>query len=169
MRKEEKAAISVPESAESFVFSYPVAASTSAFEGGSDAARSFLSVGGYVYLDAQRRITHVTTLLPSRAEGGGLQFKAAAAWRAEWTTALMRQGRFQRYTGQHGIAFCLCLRQGFAYERLYGEGDADRIAALIGFGSGTNLRHQGLHAGQVGLDSKNDVCMTDGELLPPPG
>lgn len=95
---EEKAAISIPAAAQSFVWSYPVAASTSAFEGGSDAARSFLSVGGYVYLDASRRIIHATTLLPSDTDAGGLQFKRPAAWRAEWTGCLMRQGRFQRIT-----------------------------------------------------------------------
>lgn len=95
----EKAALSIPAEAAFFVWSYPVAA-WSQLEGGSEAARTFLSVGGFIYLDASRKIIHATTLLPaSDAEsGGGLQFGRPAAWRPEWTQSLMRQGRFQRIT-----------------------------------------------------------------------
>ena len=94
---EEKQAISIPAAAKEFVFSYPVVA-FDALAGGSDEVRSFLSVGGYAYLDGARRIIHTTTLLPARKDSGGLQFKGAQRWKAEWTAALMRQGRFQRIT-----------------------------------------------------------------------
>lgn len=67
-------------------------------EGGSDAARSFLTVGGYVYLDEQHQILHATTLVPSGSEAGGLQFERYKPWRSEWTAGLMKQGRFQRIT-----------------------------------------------------------------------
>lgn len=96
---EEKAAISIPATATSFVFSYPVVA-WNAMSGGSDEARSFLSVGGYAYLDAARRIIHTTTLQPASKDTGGLQFNRSKTWRAEWTQALMKQGRFQRITIQ---------------------------------------------------------------------
>lgn len=94
---EEKAAISIPSAAASFVFSYPMVA-FDAMAGGSDATRSFLSVGGYVYLDCNQRILHATTLMPSDKDSGGLQFQPARPWQASWTSALMRQGRFQRIT-----------------------------------------------------------------------
>merc|ERR1719240_1732947 len=94
---EEKAAIGIPRAAASFVWSYPVVA-WSALEGGLDAVRSFLSVGGYVYLDSQQRIIHLTTLSPSECDTGGLQFRAPRPWRPEWTASLMRHGRFQRIT-----------------------------------------------------------------------
>lgn len=94
---EEKVAVGIPDAATKFVWSYPVAA-WNALNGGPDAVRSFLSVGGYVYLDDQHKILHVTTLVPLEGEGGGLQFGRYAAWRPEWTASLMRQGRFQRIT-----------------------------------------------------------------------
>lgn len=93
----EKAALSIPTAASSFVFSYPVV-DVARLDGGADVARSFLSIGGYVYLDSSRRVIHTNTLLPTEKESGGLQFASAQAWRSEWTTALMRQGRFQRIT-----------------------------------------------------------------------
>lgn len=93
----EKEAIGIPAAAASFVFSYPVAA-WNAIEGGSAAARSFLAIGGYVYLSRDKRILHATTLLPSELGVGGLQFLPPKTFEAEWTTALHQQGRFQRLT-----------------------------------------------------------------------
>lgn len=93
----EKAAIHIPAAAKEFVFSYPVVA-WDAMVGGSDEARSFLSVGGYAYLDSARKIIHTTTLMPTTRDAGGLQFKRHQAWRAEWTAGLMKQGRFQKIT-----------------------------------------------------------------------
>lgn len=49
-------------------------------------------------MDAQRKIIHTTTLLPTSKDTGGLQFKGSQVWRPEWTAALMRQGRFQKVT-----------------------------------------------------------------------
>jgi len=96
---EEKSAIGVPAAAKRFVWSYPVAGWT-AVDGGeradTAAAVSFLSVGGFVYLDERNRALHATTLVPSALEAGGLQFRAPAPWVAEWTATLMRHGRFQR-------------------------------------------------------------------------
>lgn len=97
LTNEEKAAIGIPAAAHEFVFSYPVV-SWDAMTGGSDEARSFLAVGGYAYLDAERKIIHTTTLLPTSRDAGGLQFKGNRTWRPEWTAALMRQGRFQKIT-----------------------------------------------------------------------
>mmetsp|Transcript_64403 Transcript_64403/g.171736 ORF Transcript_64403/g.171736 Transcript_64403/m.171736 type:complete len:315 (+) Transcript_64403:32-976(+) len=98
---EEKSAIGVPAAAKRFVWSYPVAGWT-AVDGGeradTAAAVSFLSVGGFVYLDERNRALHATTLVPSALEAGGLQFRAPAPWVAEWTATLMRHGRFQRIT-----------------------------------------------------------------------
>ena len=54
----------IPAAAKEFVFSYPVV-SWDAMSGGSDDVRSFLSVGGYAYLNATRQIIHTTTLLPT--------------------------------------------------------------------------------------------------------
>lgn len=94
---EEKQAIMIPTAATSFVFSYPVVA-FDALEGGADVSRSFLAVGGYAYLDERQKIIATTTLMPTDKSSGGLQFAPPAPWRAEWTAALMRQGRFQRIT-----------------------------------------------------------------------
>ena len=55
---------------------------------------SFLSVGGFMYLDTANRPTHATTLIPTDKAEGGLQFSPPRRWEAEWTTALMRQGRY---------------------------------------------------------------------------
>lgn len=96
---EEKAAIGVPAAARRFVWSYPVAGWRSV-EGDDSASSvvSFLSVGGFVYLDSRDKVIHATTLLPSALDAGGLQFRRPTAWRPEWTAALMKQGRFQRIT-----------------------------------------------------------------------
>ena len=113
----EKAAIGIVAAAKSFVWSYPVcawsavtmpaASAAGARPGGgaapsaldasraasADAARSFLSVGGFVYLDDARQIVAATTLTPSTLDAGGLQFGGYKPWRAEWTRALMKQAR----------------------------------------------------------------------------
>ena len=99
---EEKCAIGIPSTAARFVWSYPVAGWTSVAGASeapaTEAARSFLSVGGFVYLDAANKAIHATTLVPSALEAGGLQFRRPAGWAGEWTAALMKQGRFQRIT-----------------------------------------------------------------------
>ena len=58
------------------VFSYPVVSGTklAVRPGGSDTAASFLSVGGFAYLDQHNRLLHATTLLPTDKAEGGLQF-----------------------------------------------------------------------------------------------
>jgi len=60
--------------------------------------RSFLSVGGFVYLSADNRVLHATTPLPSEMDVGGLQFLPPKKFNTGWTTALHQQGRFQRIT-----------------------------------------------------------------------
>jgi len=99
---DEKAAIGVPAAATSFVWSYPVAGwksvDSTTTDAGAASVISFLSVGGFVYLDAQNKALRATTLLPSALEAGGLQFRRPTKWRSEWTAALMKQGRFQRIT-----------------------------------------------------------------------
>lgn len=100
LTSEEKKAIHIPEAATQFVFSYPVVAGTklNVQPGGSDKASSFLSVGGFCYLDGSANLLHATTLLPSGKADGGLQFAPPRRWEPQWTAALMRQGRFQRIT-----------------------------------------------------------------------
>jgi len=94
---EEKESIGIPAAAARFVWSYPVA-SWNAVEGGTDAARSFLSVGGFVYLSTDNRVLHATTPLPSEMDVGGLQFVPPKKFDGSWTAALHQQGRFQRIT-----------------------------------------------------------------------
>tara|TARA_B110001452_G_scaffold229694_2_gene205681 strand:+ start:629 stop:2131 length:1503 start_codon:yes stop_codon:yes gene_type:complete len=107
----EKRAIHIPEAATQFVFSYPVVAGAklSVQPGGSTSTDralaeegpvcvSFLSVGGFCYLDGSANLLHATTLLPSDRTDGGLQFSPPRRWEPQWTAALMRQGRFQRIT-----------------------------------------------------------------------
>lgn len=150
----EKAAIHIPAAASKFVFSYPVVAGStlkpSLAAPSASLVSSFLSVGGFMYLDAANRPTHATTLIPTDKAEGGLQFSPPRRWEAEWTTALMRQGRFQRITikplndlgAQHfcwlrpGEAIAGCATQplvphgGFAY--LFHEaplgGSADEVS-----------------------------------------
>jgi len=94
---EEKEAIGIPVAAARFVWSYPVDA-WNAVEGGTDATRSFLSVGGFVYLSENNKVLHATTPMPSELDAGGLQFLPPKPFEAGWTAALHRQGRFQRIT-----------------------------------------------------------------------
>eukprot|EP00443_Scrippsiella_acuminata_P113355 CAMPEP_0115760420 /NCGR_PEP_ID=MMETSP0272-20121206/99985_1 /TAXON_ID=71861 /ORGANISM="Scrippsiella trochoidea, Strain CCMP3099" /LENGTH=429 /DNA_ID=CAMNT_0003206075 /DNA_START=84 /DNA_END=1374 /DNA_ORIENTATION=+ len=101
----------VPKAARDFVWSYPVAhwegVETDAYslerweeglEGGA-AVKSFFSVGGYVYFDADGAVVGVTTVgRLQEGERGGLHFAEPRRWLPEWTAALVEQGRFQRIT-----------------------------------------------------------------------
>jgi len=93
---QEKEAVGIPATAVEFVWSYPAVG----WDGGGNtsAAASFLSVGGFVYFDAQHQIVKATTPMPRDDSTGGLQFGKSAAWDPEWTKALMLNGRFQPIT-----------------------------------------------------------------------
>merc|ERR1712023_564341 len=60
--------------------------------------RSFLTVGGYVYLNKSHKIVGATTLLPQSGDEGGLQFGRPKRWDPAWTKSLMRHGRFHAIT-----------------------------------------------------------------------
>lgn len=95
LTRAEKAAACIPETADEFCWSYPVADWGQLR--GEDAVKSFLSVGGFVYF-ARGKVVGATTLVP--AEQGGLQFGPARPWRPSWTAALMKLGRVQPITIQ---------------------------------------------------------------------
>merc|ERR1712059_178799 len=97
LTSEEKQAINIPEAAIEFAWSYPVA-DWEELRGTNIAVKSFLTVGGYIYRDRSHRVIHVTTLVPSEAKQGGLQFKQQLKWDSSWTAPLMRNGRFQPIT-----------------------------------------------------------------------
>lgn len=102
-----------PKNAHEFVFSYPVAGwervehdayamdDWEKCEGGP-AVKSFLSVGGFIYLDIDGAIVGVCTL--GRGDGGDaeafslLRCGAPQLWARAWSVALAGQGRFQRVT-----------------------------------------------------------------------
>jgi len=102
----------IPENAEFVVWSYPVvdwqhvecdAYAVDDWEGfeASAAMKSFLTIGGFLYLDGDRRIAGATT--PGRfCEGqggnGGLGFGDPRRWLPEWTQRLAEHGRFQPIT-----------------------------------------------------------------------
>jgi hypothetical protein len=61
--------------------------------------QSFLSVGGFVYFDADDQIVGITTVgRPEDKSAGSVQFSEARRWEPEWTAALAQQGRFQTIT-----------------------------------------------------------------------
>lgn len=105
-------AFSVPPGAQHFVFSYPVEkwrqVESDAYAlddwgqcacAGSAAMKSFLAVGGYLYLDASNRVISATTLAPWASYGpGGLHFSEPRRWKPAWTEVLVEHGRLQQVT-----------------------------------------------------------------------
>jgi len=102
----------IPEDAEYVVWSYPVvdwqhvecdAYAVDDWEGfeASAAMKSFLTVGGFLYLDGARRIVGATTpgrFCQHRDSVGGLYFREPRRWMPEWSQRLAEQGRFQPVT-----------------------------------------------------------------------
>mmetsp|Transcript_109869 Transcript_109869/g.354715 ORF Transcript_109869/g.354715 Transcript_109869/m.354715 type:complete len:436 (+) Transcript_109869:117-1424(+) len=100
----------VPDTAQEIVWSYPVAGwecvesdayALERWEGleASAALKSFLTVGGFLFFDAEGRIAGATT--PGRLDPGeaaGLHFLQSKRWRPEWTRPLAEHGRFQPVT-----------------------------------------------------------------------
>mmetsp|Transcript_111388 Transcript_111388/g.311315 ORF Transcript_111388/g.311315 Transcript_111388/m.311315 type:complete len:463 (+) Transcript_111388:133-1521(+) len=102
---------SAPKGSTDFVWSYPVAG----WEGvesdayaldrwelglqGGAAVKSFLSVGGFMYLDSSGGVSKVSTLgRPEHDDVGALHFAEPRMWCHEWTAALAEMGRFQKIT-----------------------------------------------------------------------
>jgi len=102
----------IPENAEFVVWSYPVvdwqhvecdAYAVDDWEGfeASAAMKSFLTIGGFLYLDGDRRIVGATTpgrFCEGRGCSGGLCFGDPHRWLPEWSLRLAEHGRFQPIT-----------------------------------------------------------------------
>eukprot|EP00930_Biecheleria_cincta_P083405 TRINITY_DN72989_c0_g1_i1.p1 TRINITY_DN72989_c0_g1~~TRINITY_DN72989_c0_g1_i1.p1 ORF type:complete len:453 (+),score=90.33 TRINITY_DN72989_c0_g1_i1:55-1359(+) len=110
---EQREAADIPADATEFAFSYPVAdwerVETDAYAmgnwqtmnmlEGAASMKSFLSVGGYIYLGAEGQVVGVTTLgRPQEGDPGGMHFRNPERWNYEWTEILFQQGRFQNIT-----------------------------------------------------------------------
>lgn len=111
----QREALAAPKEAADFVWSYPVsdwervesdAYSLDSWEEGLDggaAVKDFLSVGGFLYFDADGLIVGLATLGRPEANDldyGLLQFSEPRLWAPEWSSSLVAQGRFQRITIQ---------------------------------------------------------------------
>lgn len=110
---EHREAAAIPAEATEFAWSYPVSdwerVETDAYAmgnwqtmnmlEGSVSMKSFLSVGGYIYLGAESRVVGVTTLgRPQEGDPGGMHFGDPKRWDPEWTEIVFQQGRFQNVT-----------------------------------------------------------------------
>jgi len=105
-------ATGVPAEAQEFAWSYPVAnwervesdayamdnwESLAAMEA-TTALKSFLTVGGFLFFNAQGRIVGASTPGRAQSEASSLHFREPQRWRREWTQSLAEQGRFQPVT-----------------------------------------------------------------------
>jgi len=87
----DRAAASIPDTAEHFIFCYPLERSFThgaVVDGDPDAA--FLSVGGFVYFDGSLRALRINALMKS--SGDGLSFGKPKDWQPGWTESLQKQG-----------------------------------------------------------------------------
>jgi len=109
---EEREAVGIPPEAEEFVWSYPTANwkdveadpyvldnwEEQPNRGGAE-LQSFLSIGGFIYLDHQQAIVAVITYgRPPAGAKGCLQFGPPQKWQPDWTEALVEQGRWHNTT-----------------------------------------------------------------------
>mmetsp|Transcript_83077 Transcript_83077/g.164793 ORF Transcript_83077/g.164793 Transcript_83077/m.164793 type:complete len:726 (+) Transcript_83077:92-2269(+) len=115
--EEERAEAQVPPQAHSFGWAYGVSG-WEALRPGNDRTplESFLREGGFTYFDKKHRVLRATSLVPSKVEGGGLQFSRPRPWDSRWTAVLMKQGRFfevsSRVLADTGAAYYCWLAPG---------------------------------------------------------
>lgn len=101
-----KRALRISEDARTFVFAYPVNDWTEIRYTEMTPAQSFLTIGGFVYLDKEYKILGANTLMapghtwphPALANEKMLCFHKGERWRGEWSETLLRQKRFQPVT-----------------------------------------------------------------------
>lgn len=128
----------VPKAAKTVAWSYPVddwhslesnAYSMDKWEDDVDCfvrLQSFLSVGGFMYFDAEDRVVGLTTVGPVQENDfGRFQFAEPRRWERDWTIALAHQGRFQTITMKSlmdaGASMYLWLRPNEVLETLEGN------------------------------------------------
>jgi len=130
--QEERQALGLPLEAVEFSWSYPVANwqqverdphllhDWAVCAKDCSAVKDFLVVGGFIFLDRQRRVIRTTTPFLSKAQKGGLQFGRPQKWEAVWTRILLGEGRFQRVSigplRDAGVHFFAWLRPGEVLE-----------------------------------------------------
>lgn len=97
-----RGAVRIPARARTFVWSYPVE-DWQSIAGGSRAAESadsFLSVGGFVYMDQEYKVVGINTLmaLTNEATTKTMHFDEPMAWDPEWTEYLVKHKRLHLIT-----------------------------------------------------------------------
>lgn len=143
-RESQRQVMRIPPEARTFVFSYPVEGwSAVGSEGGAgsggwllsesgcqsgpghaSACSSFLSVGGFVYIDKDYAILGCTTLMAAGGDtlDGELVFGDPKPWSAEWTRILQKQQRIRQVTIQAlldaGARYFCWLRPGEHFPEL---------------------------------------------------
>lgn len=118
----------IPQEAASFVWAYPLAGMSQLTEASkaaldmSSANMCFLSLGGYVYLNAAEQVIQANAI----GAGDGLAFLPPQPWKAPYSRALVSSGRCQDITidflRAQGARYYCWIRPGEALPG--GDGDA---------------------------------------------
>lgn len=95
LKADAREAIRIPPSARTFMWSYPIP-DWPEIHGKPTAVDSFLSVGGFVYLDKDYNVVGVNTLMAvtNEAPTKSLHFYEPLPWQPQWTDLLVKQKRF---------------------------------------------------------------------------
>jgi len=95
---ETKKAANIPASATSFAWAYPMVLEPGQRQPSGASEASFLTLGGYMYFDEQKRIVGTNAIQPAPLGTLGLMFGRAQPLPAAVADTMSRQGRFQEIT-----------------------------------------------------------------------